>query len=280
MQDPCKDEPFVVGNCEAAISRWSFNPETKQCEEFSYGGCDGNGNNFESQKDCEIKCDVKPTDCCPPGEFCCGNSCLEDGTQTFAPCGPNQCKTKTCKPPPEECICTQEFNPVCSERTGKTYGNACLAKCAKDDCCLIPGECKDPKPCICSKEYMPLCNKKKNITYGNKCQAVKCAGEKEEDLVKGTCEGVKKPCVCTTEFAPVCSKKTNITYGNKCEAVQCAGEKEEDLFAGECKDPGNFPPDPCCPKKGTCCCGDSCIPCEDLAARTCTKSSCCKEKPY
>ena len=42
--------------CKAAIPRWSFNIKSKKCEEFSWGGCGGNANNFESEKECIKTC--------------------------------------------------------------------------------------------------------------------------------------------------------------------------------------------------------------------------------
>lgn len=45
-----------VGPCTAAMKRWFFNAETGHCEEFSYGGCEGNGNNFKTKEDCMQAC--------------------------------------------------------------------------------------------------------------------------------------------------------------------------------------------------------------------------------
>jgi hypothetical protein len=97
----------VVGNCEAAIPRWSFNPETKKCEEFSYGGCGGTQNNFETLSECETSCPI-----------------------TTVP----------------ECLCTTEFNPVCNPTKGITYGNECEAvTCSGENPeDLRPGACEDP----------------------------------------------------------------------------------------------------------------------------------------
>lgn len=39
--------PKVVGPCKALFRRWYYNSETKLCEEFNYGGCQGNANNFK-----------------------------------------------------------------------------------------------------------------------------------------------------------------------------------------------------------------------------------------
>ena len=38
--DPCFEEPKVMGMCKAAIPKWSF-VLPGRCEEFTYGGCGG-----------------------------------------------------------------------------------------------------------------------------------------------------------------------------------------------------------------------------------------------
>uniref|UniRef100_A0AC11CVA2 Tissue factor pathway inhibitor n=1 Tax=Ovis aries TaxID=9940 RepID=A0AC11CVA2_SHEEP len=44
------------GPCKAMIKRFFFNIHTQQCEEFIYGGCEGNQNRFETLEECEQKC--------------------------------------------------------------------------------------------------------------------------------------------------------------------------------------------------------------------------------
>jgi len=44
------------GRCRAALRRWSWNQETLACENFVFGGCGENGNNYPSKKKCEKKC--------------------------------------------------------------------------------------------------------------------------------------------------------------------------------------------------------------------------------
>ncbi|XP_059024637.1 tissue factor pathway inhibitor isoform X8 [Mustela lutreola] len=44
------------GPCRAMIKQFFFNIHTQQCEEFMYGGCEGNQNRFATLEDCEEKC--------------------------------------------------------------------------------------------------------------------------------------------------------------------------------------------------------------------------------
>jgi len=46
----------VVGPCRAAFPRFFFNQKTGECESFIYGGCGGNGNNFNTKDECHATC--------------------------------------------------------------------------------------------------------------------------------------------------------------------------------------------------------------------------------
>lgn len=58
----------VTGPCQASITRYYFDTQTKECKEFVYGGCQGNANNFRTLAQCKAACvctqDPSPGDNC------------------------------------------------------------------------------------------------------------------------------------------------------------------------------------------------------------------------
>lgn len=111
IDDICR-APAAVGPCDAAFPRWFHNFETGRCEEFTWGGCGGNDNNFETKDECEAAC---------PSEA---------PKLSIAP------RAGQCEP---EVHCTDIYIPVCGI-DGVTYGNPCEAERAGVDI-AYDGEC-------------------------------------------------------------------------------------------------------------------------------------------
>ena len=46
-----------AGRCRGLFARFFWNVDTQQCKVFAYGGCRGNGNNFQTALECQETCD-------------------------------------------------------------------------------------------------------------------------------------------------------------------------------------------------------------------------------
>ena len=51
----CRSDP-QRGECQKFTPHWFYNETSKRCEQFWYGGCGGNGNNYKTQEECERHC--------------------------------------------------------------------------------------------------------------------------------------------------------------------------------------------------------------------------------
>ena len=58
--------PSDPGSCDEATPRYFFNARKGICEEFTYGGCGGNRNNFGTLEECTQQCN-------PNGRIICYN---------------------------------------------------------------------------------------------------------------------------------------------------------------------------------------------------------------
>ena len=147
QEPPCEQKPFVIGCDWLALNRWSFDPDTKQCEQFIWGGCITNDNVFETKEACERTCGASdPAACCPPTEpVCCGGVCSAKGH----PCDViNQDCSSYCDPTPPP------FDKCCPVWAPQCCGGRCVDFVHPDDC--DPGDCSDY--CIDSvRSRFPLC---------------------------------------------------------------------------------------------------------------------------
>ncbi|CAL4169856.1 unnamed protein product, partial [Meganyctiphanes norvegica] len=49
-------QPLARGMCRASFKRFFYNATADQCQEFVYGGCQGNDNNYSTMKECQADC--------------------------------------------------------------------------------------------------------------------------------------------------------------------------------------------------------------------------------
>ena len=74
--------PQDAGSCDGYFPSYTYNADADRCEEFIYGGCDGNDNRFATFSDCEAVCRPGqtrtemdacrlPTDCALASTSCC-----------------------------------------------------------------------------------------------------------------------------------------------------------------------------------------------------------------
>lgn len=47
------------GPCNGSFKRYFFNETSKKCEVFTFGGCEGNANNFNNIEECITLCQPK-----------------------------------------------------------------------------------------------------------------------------------------------------------------------------------------------------------------------------
>ncbi|KAL7060054.1 hypothetical protein AAHC03_09665 [Spirometra sp. Aus1] len=186
------DLPLDPGPCAAYVPRYGFNPHTKRCEAFTYGGCEGNMNNFETEQECMNRCGLVTSDTC-----------------TTRRCGPNAyCRDGVC-------ICNGGF-------TGDPYSGC---QRLSDGCgnveCVANAHCEDGQ-CVCDAGYsgdgFVRCN------YRGSCSQVNCG-------TNAYCRDGE--CFCESGF-----KGDPRRYCEPIEAVDC-GERRCGInahcFRGRCE---------------------------------------------
>ncbi|KAA8582323.1 hypothetical protein FQN60_009063 [Etheostoma spectabile] len=73
--------PMKIGPCRGSFPRWHYNAASEKCEEFKFGGCRENLNNYLSKEECTNACAGSEERCnapCTTEEFTCANGCCLD----------------------------------------------------------------------------------------------------------------------------------------------------------------------------------------------------------
>ncbi|CAH6779157.1 Col28a1 [Phodopus roborovskii] len=55
-KDPRCEEPLKPGNCGDYVVRWYYDKQVNSCARFWFSGCNGSGNRFHSEKECQETC--------------------------------------------------------------------------------------------------------------------------------------------------------------------------------------------------------------------------------
>jgi len=137
-----------AGPCFALMPRFYFNFATRRCEEFLYGGCKGNANNFQTMQECISGCGKHPRSApfpplLPPlpkckfgdNSYAIGDIVRLDG---------DKCKSCICSSPPD-LTCTIK---ACTMRAFFQPRGGVNCVMEKDDfgCCDIGYKCESITP--------------------------------------------------------------------------------------------------------------------------------------
>jgi hypothetical protein len=164
--DPCSLPPDS-GPCDAAFQRFYFDAEHGVCGPFTYGGCEGNSNNFETLDACDaecggpigetMRCEI-PMDCTVVPSVCCACEKVgpheliairRDSSDDFlqSTCGAIGCECEAAVPPWAGATCIQGRCVAVdireTEYTECTVDTDCVLRRGLDcceDCSLGGGE--------------------------------------------------------------------------------------------------------------------------------------------
>jgi len=144
--------PLESGVCNAAFSVYGYNVETGRCEQFTYGGCDGNENRFDTLEDCLAVCDPNGRTACETSQECvidhgcCGFCGVESGedlvavNSEYASYTGIQCAGVDCVscPPSDE---VAQYGARCNEGSCEVYDvrKSDVSACNSDADCRLRG---------------------------------------------------------------------------------------------------------------------------------------------
>ncbi|XP_013385650.1 zonadhesin isoform X2 [Lingula anatina] len=245
--------PKKIGPCRASIPRLFYNAATKQCEEFGFGGCQGNANNFNTVQECQQTCAVgidpatvttKP----PPPATCAdlncpsGTVCVQD--TIF-------CVTAPCPQPPPVCVPVRE-----SCRGGQVY-NECGSACT--------ATCENMGNIVCTLQCVPGCHcppDRPLLRNGNCLKASECPDARTAPPPPdSTCTGGRVFSECASPCDPTCEEPNPIC------ATVCVGRCA--CPSGTLLHEGNCISNDACPRKTCPIPGQVFKECGSVCERTC-----------
>lgn len=203
-----------AGPCKASIQRFYYDVAAEQCNEFTYGGCQGNANNFETADECAAAC-KKTGGFCPMDVKKCS-----DGS--FVSRDPlNKCEFATCPTcslKPETGLCEAVFPRFYYDATDGackkfTYGGCggnennfetakeCKAACATTVCAADTREC--PSGSVLSRDpedncQFPACvcgGFENCVRYFDGCNRCSCESNGVEGCTRKACNR-RRPAKC------------------------------------------------------------------------------------
>lgn len=170
--DPCPpcSLKYEIGNCEALIPRFYYDASTGECEEFKYGGCGGNENNFETEMECAVAC-KEPKACTKDAKLCPSGIAL--GRDPYNNCefpdcvcgGFENCRSyfdgcKKCKcnaDGTETCVENDKLKRLCKNGNGRRKMESKCLRCEKGYSVNSDGKCQEDvvkpvDPVLCTQD--------------------------------------------------------------------------------------------------------------------------------
>ncbi|CAH1399411.1 unnamed protein product [Nezara viridula] len=185
IQDVCT-LPRVVGPCDSTIRQWHYDQATQSCQAFDYGGCQGNGNRFDSEEECRSRC-VKATDVAPVTQHPYENIC-------YFPVQPGPClkQIPAWHYDPNSATCKLFYYGGCEGNANRFM--------SEEQCERQCGQFRGQDPCSVEKE-VGHCEKNEQKYFYN-IQTQSC-----EEFVYNGCGGTPNRFSSNVECQAVCLEK-------------------------------------------------------------------------